>query len=41
MKTPNLRIIGIEEGEQSQLQRPENLYNKNLSNLKKEMPINI
>ena len=41
MKRPNLRIIGIEEGEQSQLQRPENLYNKNLSNLKKEMPINI
>ena len=41
MKTPNLRIIGIEEGEQSQLQRPENLYNKIFSNLKKEMPINI
>ena len=45
MKRPNLRIIGIEEGEESQLQGPENILNKiieeNSPNLKKEMPINI
>ena len=45
MKRPNLRVIGIEEDEESQLQRLENVFNKiieeNFSNLKKEMPINI
>jgi uncharacterized coiled-coil protein SlyX len=28
MKTPNLRIIEIEEGEDSQLKRSENIFNK-------------
>jgi hypothetical protein len=45
MKRPNLRVIGIEEDEESQLQRLENVFNKiieeNFSNRKKEMPINI
>ena len=44
MKTPNLRITGT-EGEDSQLQEPENIFNKiikeNIPNLKKEKPINI
>jgi hypothetical protein len=39
MKRPNLRIIGIEEGERSQLQGPENILNKtveeNFPNLNK------
>jgi hypothetical protein len=43
MKRPNLSIIGIEEGKESQLQGPENILNKiieeNLPNLKKEMTI--
>jgi hypothetical protein len=41
----NLRIIGIEEGQESHSQGPENILNKiiedNVPNLKKEMPINI
>jgi hypothetical protein len=45
MRRPNLRILGMEEGEESQLQGPENILNKiikeNFPNLKKEMPINI
>ena len=45
MKRPNLRIIGIEEGEESQLQGSENILNniieENFPNQKKEMPINI
>jgi hypothetical protein len=45
MKRPNLRIIGIEENEDSQLKRPENVFNKiieeNLPNLKKKMDIKI
>lgn len=45
MKRPNLRIIGREVGEESQLQGPENSLNKIIEekfpNLKKEMPINI
>ena len=45
MKRPNLSIIGIEEGKESQLQGPENILNKiieeNFLNLKKEMTINI
>jgi hypothetical protein len=28
MKSPNLRIIGVEEGEESELQGPENILNK-------------
>jgi hypothetical protein len=44
MKRPNLRIIGIED-EETQLQGPENIFNKtieeNFSSLKKEMTINI
>ena len=43
MKRPNLRIIGIEENEDSQLKGPENIFNKiieeNFPNLKKEMTI--
>jgi hypothetical protein len=43
MKRPNLRRIGI-KGKDSQLERPENIFNKiteeNFPNLKKEMPIN-
>ncbi|KAL6030403.1 hypothetical protein STEG23_017091 [Scotinomys teguina] len=39
MKRPNLRIIGIEEGEEYQLKGTENIFNKiieeNFSNLKK------
>jgi hypothetical protein len=45
MKRPNLRIIGIEESEDSQFKGPENIFNKirvkNFSNLKKEMAINV
>ena len=44
MKRPNLKIIGIEEGEESQLNGSENIFNKiieeNFPNLKKEMAIN-
>jgi len=45
MRRPNLRIIGIEVSEDSQLKGPVNIFNKiieeNFPNLKKEMPINI
>ena len=45
MRRTNLRIIGIEENENSQLKEPVNIFNKiikeNFPNLKKEMPINI
>jgi hypothetical protein len=45
MRRPNLRIIDIEESEDSQLKGPVNIFNKileeNFHNLKKEMPINI
>jgi hypothetical protein len=41
----NLRIIGIEEREDSQLKEPVNIFNKiieeNFPNLKTEMPMNI
>jgi len=41
----NLRIIGIEESEDSQIKGPVNIFNKiieeNFPNLKKEMAINI
>ncbi|MBX8814514.1 hypothetical protein HBA91_17990 [Ochrobactrum sp. MR34] len=40
-----VRIIGIEEREDSQLKGPRNIFNKiieeNFPNLKKEMPISI
>jgi hypothetical protein len=45
MKRPNLRIIRIEEKEDSQLKGPENIFNKiieeNFSNLKKEVDIKV
>ena len=45
MRRPNLRIIGIEESEDSQLKGPVNISNKiieeNFPNLKEEMPMNI
>jgi hypothetical protein len=45
MRRPNLRIIGIEEKEDSQLKGPVNIFNKiieeNAPNLKKEMRMNI
>ena len=45
MRRPNLRIIGIEESEDSKLRGPVNIFNKiieeNFPNLKKEMPMNI
>jgi len=45
MRRSNLRIIGIEESEDSQLKGPVNIFNKiieeNFPKLKKEMPINI
>ena len=45
MRRPNLRIIGIEESEDSQLKGPVNIFNKiieeNFPNLRKEMPMNI
>jgi hypothetical protein len=45
MRRPNLRIIGIEESEDSQRKEPVNIFNKiieeNFPNLKKGMPMNI
>ena len=45
MKRPNLRIIGIEKGEEVQLKSTENIFNKiikeNFSNLKKDRPMKI
>jgi hypothetical protein len=45
MRRPNLRIIGIEESEDSQLKGSVNIFNKiieeNFPNLKKEMPMSI
>jgi hypothetical protein len=45
MSRPNLRIIGIEESQDSQLKGPVNIFNKiieeNFPILKKEMPMNI
>ena len=44
MQRPNLKIIGIEEGE-IQLKGTENIFNKvveeNFPNLKKDMPMKI
>jgi hypothetical protein len=45
MRSPKLRIIGIDENEDFQLKGPVNIFNKfieeNFPNLKKEMPMNI
>jgi hypothetical protein len=45
MRRPNLRKIGIEENEDSQIKGPVNIFNKiiqeNSPNLKKVMPMNI
>jgi hypothetical protein len=45
MRRPNLRIIGIEESEDSELKGPVNILNKiieeNFPNQKKEMPMSI
>jgi hypothetical protein len=45
VRRPNLRIIGVDENEDFQLERPANIFNKiieeNFPNLKKEMPMNI
>jgi hypothetical protein len=45
MRRPNLKIIGIEESEGSQLKGPVIIFNKiieeNFLKLKKEMPMNI
>ena len=45
MKRSNLRIIGIKEGEDSQIKNPENIVNKiteeNFPSLKKAMPIKV
>ena len=45
MRRPNIRIIGIEDSEDSQFKGPVNIFNKiieeNLPNLKEEMPMNI
>ena len=44
MRRPNLRILGIEESKNSQLEGPVNIFNniiENFPNLKKEVPMNI
>ena len=45
IKRPNLRIIGVGEGEELYLKSTENVFNKiieeNFSNLKKDIPMNI
>jgi hypothetical protein len=45
MRRPNLRIIGIEESEDSQLKGTVNIFNKimeeNFPNLKNEIPMNL
>ena len=45
MRRSNLRIIGIEESEDSQLKGPVNIFNisieENIPNLKKEMTMDI
>jgi hypothetical protein len=45
MRRPNLKIIGREESEDSQVKRPVNIFNKikeeNFHNLKKKMPMTI
>ena len=45
MRRPNVRIIGIEESEDSKLRGPVNIFNKiigeNFPNLKKEIPMDV
>jgi hypothetical protein len=45
MRRPNLRIIGINENENSQLKGTVDIFNKlieeNFPSLKKEMPMNV
>ena len=45
MKRPNLRIIGIEKGEEILLKSTENIFNKIIEeyfpNLQKDVPINV
>ena len=45
MRRRNLRIIGVDENEDSQLKGPANIFNKiieeNFRNLKNDMPMNI
>ena len=44
MRNPNLKVIGIEKSEDSQLKGPVNIFKiikENFPNLKKEMPMNI
>ena len=45
MRRPNLWIIGVDENEDFQFKGPRNIFNKiieeNITNLKKEMPVNI
>ena len=45
IKRPNLRIIGVEEGEELHLKGPENILNttieENLPNIKKDIPMKI
>ena len=45
VKRPNLRIIGVEEGEDLQLKGPENIFTKiieeNFPNLKKDIPMKV
>ena len=45
MKRSNLRIIGIEEWEETQVKGPENIFNKiieeNFPNLKKRVPVKL
>ena len=45
MKPPNLRIRGVEEWEDVQIEDTENIFNKiieeNFPNLKKKMVINV
>jgi archaeosine-15-forming tRNA-guanine transglycosylase len=45
IKRPNLRIMGIEEGEEVQAEGMHNIFNKiiteNFPNLKKTMPIQV
>jgi hypothetical protein len=45
IKRPNLRIMGIEEGEEVQAKRMSNIFNKiiteNFPNLEKNMPIQV
>ena len=44
-KNPNLRIIGVEEGEEFQIKGPENIFNKiveeNFPNLKNDIPMKV